>query len=226
MSTRNDGITANDRILIVDFGSQFTQLIARRVRDARVYCEIHPPTRSLEWIRAWRPAGIILSGGPNSVYGEQVPTADRAIFDIAPVLGICYGMQLIAHLEGATVLRAGRREYGRAEITVQDATGLFDGFTDGEPLTVWMSHGDHVDAPPPGYVTTATGVGTPVGAFRHATRPIHGVQFHPEVVHTPRGNDVINNFLFTICGVSPRGLPARSSTRRSPRSTRASARRR
>src|ERR1700753_3481703 len=99
------------RILILDFGSQYTQLIARRVREARVYSEIHPPTRSIEWIRAWKPSGIILSGGPNSVYGDQVPTADRALFDIAPVLGICYGMQRIAHLEGAKVIGADRREY-------------------------------------------------------------------------------------------------------------------
>src|SRR5438445_3727712 len=108
--------TMSSRILIIDFGSQYTQLIARRVREARVYSEIHPPTRSLEWIREWRPTGIILSGGPNSVYGENVPTAAPALFDVAPVLGVCYGMQLMAYVLDSAVTRGGRREYGRAEI--------------------------------------------------------------------------------------------------------------
>src|SRR5512141_394179 len=115
----------SSRILIIDFGSQFTQLIARRVREARVYSEIHPPTRSVEWIRNWKPTGIILSGGPNSVYAENAPTADPAMFDIAPILGICYGMQLIAYLEKSEVKRAGRREYGRAEVTVNEPGILF-----------------------------------------------------------------------------------------------------
>jgi GMP synthase (glutamine-hydrolysing) len=195
------------RILIIDFGSQFTQLIARRVREARVYCEIHPPTRSVEWIREWKPAGIILSGGPNSVYGDNVPTADAAIFDIAPVLGICYGMQLIAHLAGARVINAGRREYGRAELTVGKADGLFAGFSVGEVTTAWMSHGDHVDVPPDGYVVTATSAGNPITAFQHESRPIFGVQFHPEVAHTPRGSELISNFLFNICKVTPSWTP-------------------
>ena len=109
----------SSRVLIIDYGSQYTQLIARRVREARVYSEIHPPTRSLDWVREWRPTGIILSGGPNSVYGENVPTADPALLDVAPVLGVCYGMQLIAHLAGGAVERAGRREYGRADAFVE-----------------------------------------------------------------------------------------------------------
>ena len=197
----------DQRILIIDFGSQYTQLIARRVREARVYCEIHPPTRTMDWIREWNPAGIILSGGPNSVYGENVPTTDRAIFDIAPVLGVCYGMNLIAHLEGATVLRAGRREYGRAEVRVKETTGLFAGFTRGEQMTAWMSHGDHVEDAPPGYIVTATSTGNPVTAFRHAARPIYGVQFHPEVAHTPRGTELIASFLFDICKVTPSWTP-------------------
>jgi len=117
----------SSRILIIDFGSQFTQLIARRVREARVYSEIHPPSRTVDWIREWKPTGIILSGGPNSVYGDNVPLADRAIFDIAPVLGICYGMQLIAHLEGARVIRTDKREYGRAETKVQMLLEKSDG---------------------------------------------------------------------------------------------------
>jgi GMP synthase (glutamine-hydrolysing) len=191
------------RILIIDFGSQFTQLIARRVREARVYSEIHPPSRTVEWIREWKPTGIILSGGPNSVYGDNVPLADRAIFDIAPVLGICYGMQLIAHIEGGQVIRTDRREYGRAEVKVLEPSGLFAGFSTDEPVTAWMSHGDHIEKPPKGYRVTAESNGNPISAFRHETRPTFGVQFHPEVAHTPRGREVISNFLFRICKAEP-----------------------
>jgi GMP synthase (glutamine-hydrolysing) len=191
------------RILILDYGSQFTQLIARRVREARVYSEIHPPTRSVEWIREWRPTGIILSGGPSSVYDPDAPGAARELLDIAPVLGVCYGMQLIAQLEGATVVPAGRREYGRAEVCVARPDGLFAGFEAGEGFTAWMSHGDHVEAPPEGYVVTASTANASVAAIQHRSRPIHGVQFHPEVAHTPRGGEVIANFLFTVCRAEP-----------------------
>src|SRR5947207_4841414 len=138
----------SSKILILDMGSQFTQLIARRVREARVYSEIHPPTRSIDWIREWKPTGIILSGGPASVYEEDVPTADPRLLDIAPVLGICYGMQLIAHLQGGKVVGAGKREYGRAEVEVSEPKGLFEGFRAREPMTAWMRHGDHVEAVP------------------------------------------------------------------------------
>ncbi len=191
------------RILILDYGSQYTQLIARRVREARVYSEIHPPTRSVAWIRDWNPTGIILSGGPNSVYGENVPSADPALLHIAPVLGICYGMQLIAHLEGGGVRRAGRREYGKAELQVTSSDSLFAGFDAGESITVWASHGDHVESPPPGYDVLACSVNAPVAAFRHRELPIFGVQFHPEVRHTPRGGELIANFLFGICHAEP-----------------------
>jgi GMP synthase (glutamine-hydrolysing) len=197
----------SSRILILDFGSQFTQLIARRVREARVYSEIHPPTRTIDWVREWQPTGIILSGGPCSVYGENVPSADPALLDLAPVLGICYGMQLIAHLQGGAVINAGRREYGRAELTVAEPAGLFAGFDAGEGMPVWMSHGDHVDAAPDGYVVTASSATVPIAAMRHVTRPIHAVQFHPEVAHTPRGSEIISNFLFDICGAEPTWTP-------------------
>jgi GMP synthase (glutamine-hydrolysing) len=200
-----DGVSS--RILILDYGSQFTQLIARRVREARVYSEIHPPTRSIDWIREWQPTGIILSGGPNSVYGEDVPTAQPELLDVAPVLGVCYGMQLIAHLEGGAVERAGRREYGRAEIAVCEPGGVFNGFDPGEHVTVWMSHGDHVLTPPNGYVVTAQSANSPVAGFRHERRPIYGVQFHPEVAHTPRGGEIISNFLFEICEAEPSWTP-------------------
>ena len=197
----------SSRILIIDFGSQFTQLIARRVREARVYSEIHPPTRTIEWIREWRPAGIILSGGPNSVYGDDVPLADRAVLDIAPVLGICYGMQLIAHIEGGKVIRTDRREYGRAEMEVLEPSGIFAGFESGKPVTTWMSHGDHIDEAPRGYRVTAKSKGNPISAFQHERRPVFGVQFHPEVAHTPRGGEIISNFLFGVCKAEPTWTP-------------------
>ena len=140
-----------DRVLILDFGSQFTQLIARRVREERVYSEIHPSTRSVEWIRAWNPKGIILSGGPSSVYDDGAPRAEPELFELGvPVLGICYGMQLIAHILGTEVI-PGKREYGRAELEVRDARDLFDGFAPGESTVVWCSHGDHVDSAPSGF---------------------------------------------------------------------------
>ncbi len=197
----------HDGILIIDFGSQYTQLIARRVREAHVYCEIHPPSRSVQWIRDWKPKGIILSGGPASVYDEDVPTADRSLLDAnIPVLGLCYGMQLLAHLAGGKVVRASRREYGRADVRIEGGK-LFEGFGRGEETPVWMSHGDHVDAPPPGFSVTASSENSPVAAFEHRDRPLFGVQFHPEVAHTPRGGEILNTFLFEICGCAPDWTP-------------------
>jgi len=195
------------RILILDYGSQFTQLIARRVREARVYSEIHPPTRTIEWVQAWKPTGIILSGGPASVYDEGAHTADPRLLDIAPVLGICYGMQLIAQIQGGAVVGAGRREYGRAEVEVADPGGLFEGFRAHERMTAWMSHGDHVDAPPRGFKVTASSATVAIAAMRHESRPIYAVQFHPEVAHTPRGGELISNFLFNICHAEPDWTP-------------------
>jgi GMP synthase (glutamine-hydrolysing) len=198
----------SSRILILDCGSQFTQLIARRVREARVYSEIHPVTRSLQWVKDFKPTGIILSGGPASVYEDGAPTVDPALLDVAPVLGLCYGMQLIAHLQGGKVIGAGKREYGRAEVEVTEAAGLFAGFKQKGTLTAWMSHGDHVDEPPPDYVVTASSATVPISAMRHKTKPIHGVQFHPEVAHTTRGGELISNFLFTICKATPDWTPS------------------
>ena len=194
----------NERgILIIDYGSQYTQLIARRVREAHVYCEIHPPTRDADWIRAWKPRGIILSGGPSSVYDPGVPGAPPALLGLGiPVLGLCYGMQLLAQLMGGTVVRANRREYGRAQIRVQGGR-LFAGFTPGEETTVWMSHGDHIETAPPGFAVTASSANSPVAAFEHAERRVFGVQFHPEVVHTSRGGEIVENFLFAICECEP-----------------------
>jgi GMP synthase (glutamine-hydrolysing) len=197
----------HSRILIIDFGSQYTQLIARRVREARVYCEIHPPNRSIEWIRDWNPDGVILSGGPNSVYGDKVPTADPALLELGtPVLGLCYGMQLMAQLAGGKVERATRREYGRAMIAIKGGK-LFQGFGAGEETPVWMSHGDHVDQVPPGYRLTASSVNAPIAGFEHTEKPLYGVQFHPEVAHTPRGGEILHNFLFEVCRCTPDWTP-------------------
>ena len=197
------------RILIIDYGSQYTQLIARRVREARVYSEIHPPTRSVDWIRDWNPTGIILSGGPNSVYDENAPPAHPATLEIAPVLGVCYGMNLIAFLSGGEIAPAPKREYGRAEVRVcGDAGPLFRGFEAGESFTAWMSHGDQVRALPEGFTTVASSPASPVAAFRHESRPWYGVQFHPEVAHTPRGGEILSNFLFEICGAAPSWTPS------------------
>jgi len=194
-------------ILIIDFGSQYTQLIARRVREAHVYCELHPPSRTVSWIREWKPKGIILSGGPNSVYDENVPTAEPSLLETGiPVLGLCYGMQLLAHLSGGKVIRANRREYGRAEVRIQGGR-LFQAFGKGEETPVWMSHGDHVDTPPPGYCVTASSDNSPVAAFEHVDQPLFGVQFHPEVAHTPRGGEILNTFLFDICACRPDWTP-------------------
>ena len=199
----------SSRILIIDYGSQYTQLIARRVREARVYSEIHPPTRTVEWIREWAPTGIIFSGGPNSVYGENVPTAQKATLDIAPVLGVCYGMNLIAYLSGGEVTPANSREYGRADVQVCGSAGpLFRGFDPSQPFVAWMSHGDQVRSLPPGFLTVARSDSSPIAAFRHESKPWYGVQFHPEVAHTPRGSELISNFLFEICGAKPSWTPS------------------
>ena len=199
----------SSRILIIDYGSQYTQLIARRVREARVYSEIHPPTRSVDFIREWAPTGIILSGGPNSVYGENVPTAQLAALEIAPVLGVCYGMNLIAYLNGGEVAPATSREYGRAEVQVCANGGpLFRGFDTNEPFVAWMSHGDQVRSLPPGFVSVARSDSSPIAAFRHESKPWYGVQFHPEVAHTPRGSELLANFLFEVCGATPSWTPS------------------
>ena len=201
-------MNAAQRILIIDLGAQYTQLIARRVREAHVYCEIHPPTRDLAWIKAFAPTGLILSGGPSSVYDKDAPSADRGILDLGvPVLGICYGMQLLAQLAGGDVRPSGEREYGRAEIEVLEGEGLFEGFAAGSRTPVWMSHGDRVDAAPPGWEVLARSGNTPVAAFRHSSLPLFGVQFHPEVAHTPRGAEMLQNFLFRICHAKPDWTP-------------------
>ncbi len=191
----------SQKILILDFGSQYTQLIARRVREARVYCEIHPFNRGLDFIKGFNPKGIILSGGPSSVYDKGAPKIDKKVFGLnIPILGICYGMQLTAKLLGGRVERSKKREYGGAELSIDNAGDLFFGLGMGS-LRVWMSHGDRVEELPPGFRTIAHSDNSKVCAMRAGK--IYGVQFHPEVVHTPKGDKIIKNFLFQICGCSP-----------------------
>ena len=199
-----------NRILILDYGSQFTQLIARRIREASVYCEIHPGSRGtdLAFIKTFDPKGIIFSGGPNSVFDEGAPTAAPEVLNLGiPVLGICYGMQLVAKLTGGKVMPSNEREYGRAEIAIRENTGLFAGFEPKATTTVWASHGDRLEEAPPHFRVTATSANAPVSAMQHDTKPISCVLFHPEVAHTPRGGEILNNFLFGICGCTPDWTP-------------------
>jgi GMP synthase (glutamine-hydrolysing) len=197
-------VSEAQRLLILDYGSQYTQLIARRVREAHVYCEIHPPTRDLAWIKAFDPIGIVFSGGPNSVYDEGAPRADPALLEAGiPILGVCYGMQLMAHLAGGNVQPAGEREFGPATIEILCADKLFAGFREGESTAVWASHGDRIEGIPQGFVPLAKSPNAPVAAFAHESRPLYGLLFHPEVVHTPRGAEILHNFLFRICGAKP-----------------------
>jgi len=192
------------RVLILDFGSQYTQLIARRVRESQVYCEIHPFNMRLEEIRAFAPAGVILSGSPSSIYDARAPMAPREVLDLGvPVLGICYGMQYLTHHLGGRVAGAADREYGSAEITVRDNRDLFHGFSKDGMETVWMSHGDRIESMPEGFVVLASSANSPIAAMADPKRRFYGVQFHPEVVHTPRGTKVLRNFLFQICRCEP-----------------------
>lgn len=192
-----------DRILILDFGSQYTQLIARRVREAQVYCEIHPFNMPLDRVKAFSAKGIILSGGPSSIYDQDAPKSDPHLIDLGvPLLGICYGMQFITQILGGTVSRALEREYGSAEILIQDDTDIFADLGKDRSIKVWMSHGDRVDQMPEGFVILSTSKNSPVAAMADRKRNIYGLQFHPEVVHTPEGNRIIRNFLFGICECS------------------------
>ncbi|MBI5643174.1 MAG: glutamine-hydrolyzing GMP synthase [Deltaproteobacteria bacterium] len=191
------------KILILDFGSQYTQLIARRVREAKVYSEIHPFNCGMDFIKAFNPKGIILSGGPSSVYDKGAPTVHKSIFDLdIPILGICYGMQLTAKLLGGKVEKSKKREYGGADLIIGNAGDLFFGLGMGG-LKVWMSHGDKVEVLPPGFKTIARSANSDICAIKDDTRKIYGVQFHPEVVHTPKGGRILKNFVFRICGCEP-----------------------
>ena len=190
-------------IVVLDFGSQYTQLIARRVREARVYCEIHPFDTAVEELQRLEPAGIILSGGPASVYGSGAPRAGPELFRLpVPFLGICYGMGLINQAMGGRVAEASEREYGMADLTLDDATDLFAGLDRDGAQSVWMSHGDRMTALPQGWSVLAHTANSPIAAFADDRRRFYGLQFHPEVVHTRNGRTILNNFLFRVCGCS------------------------
>ena len=192
----------HDTVLVVDFGAQYAQLIARRVRDARVYSEIVPRTMPVEEMLARHPRGIIFSGGPASVHVEGAPSIDPAIYDAGvPVLGICYGAQLVALQLGGDVRRTGGGEYGRTTMTRQGSSVVLAGLP--EEQVVWMSHGNAIQSAPDGFAVTASSPGAPVAALEDRDRAIYGVQFHPEVVHTERGQDVLRAFLFEVCGCAP-----------------------
>lgn len=203
----------DEKILILDFGAQYTQLIARRIREAGVYSEIYPCHASRSSVASMAPSGIILSGGPSSVYEGEAPAWDEGILELrradgsgVPVLGICYGLQVMAHVRGGKVEAALHREFGRAALTIDDDSDLFAGIPSGSH--VWMSHGDALSAVPEGYEKLAHTANAPVAAVRSSTKPHFGVQFHPEVVHTDCGARILSNFARGVCGCSGSWTPA------------------
>lgn len=192
--------------MILDFGSQYTQLIARRIREKHVYCEIIPFHRSVEAIQDTAPKGIILSGSPSSVNAEHAPQPDSRIFDMGiPVLGICYGLQLIGHHLNGEVDRAARREYGHATLKIDDMEDLFHGLPD--KLNVWMSHGDHLTKMPPGFKRIGHTENADIAAIANREQRIYGIQFHPEVIHTEKGDRILENFVCQICGCTGQWTP-------------------
>jgi GMP synthase (glutamine-hydrolysing) len=193
-------------VLVVDFGAQYAQLIARRVREARVFSEVIPHTASVDEIKARDPQAVVLSGGPASVYAEGAPQLDPALFDLGvPVLGICYGFQAMAQALGGTVAHTGTSEYGRTELKVVGGE-LHSDLPDTQP--VWMSHGDAVTSAPDGFEVVASSAGAPVAAFENRSRRLAGVQYHPEVLHTPHGQQVLTRFLLEFAGIAPDWTPA------------------
>ena len=190
----------NENVIVLDFGGQYNQLIARRVRECSVYCEVHPYTMKLDEIKAKNPKGIILTGGPNSVYGEGALTYDRALFEMGvPVLGICYGSQLMAHVLGGRVEHAEVSEYGKTEVNVTKAdSALFGGVP--QKSICWMSHTDRITRVPEGFTVTAETKNCPVAAMENAEKKLYATQFHPEVMHTEHGAAMIKNFVMNVCG--------------------------
>ncbi len=193
-----------EKILILDFGSQYTQLIARRVRECKVYSEIHPYNISRKKIEQFNPKGIILSGSPASVHDQDAPHISRELLETGlPVLGICYGMQLMVELSQGEVEKSREREFGNAQLFIDDHSDLFQGINNRTDIQVWMSHGDRVKVLPPDFSVIAHSTNSPYAAIRSNNRPVFGVQFHPEVVHTPQGKKILENFLHTICNCKP-----------------------
>jgi len=196
----------HNRILVLDFGSQYTQLIARRIREALVYSQILPCTVPLATILAYRPQGIVLSGGPSSVYEKKAPSLPKDLFDLGiPILGICYGMQLVTHLSGGEVTKSKHREYGRADLTIDDESDLFKNIGKDGSTVVWMSHGDRIERMPPDFRSIAHSGNSPIAAMKcdDRTRRIYCLQFHPEVAHTVEGTQILRNFVYDICGCKP-----------------------
>ncbi len=188
-----------EMVIVLDYGGQYSQLIARRIRECHVFCEMLPFSTSLDKIKAKNPKGIVLSGGPASVYGEKSPISPKALFDMGiPILGICYGMQMMTYLLGGEVRGAEKREYGKTQLDISDHQDIFKDID--AKQQVWMSHGDFVYQAPSGFDVIAGTESTPVAAIRNAEKNIFGVQFHPEVVHTPQGNKMLQNFLYQTCG--------------------------
>ncbi len=199
--------TDRDLIYVLDFGAQYTQLIARRIREAKVYCEIVPCSETWAELRLHHPRGLVFSGGPASVYANGAPRCDPELLSgEVPVLGICYGMQLMAHLLGGQVGGGERREYGPSQLTVLHPEPLFSGLP--QEISVWMSHGDRVNSPPPGFEVAAVTSGNVIAAMCDPRRRLYGVQFHPEVRHTPQGSEILANFLFRVCGCKGDWTPA------------------
>jgi len=195
----------NEKILVLDFGSQYTQLIARRVRENKVYSEIVPFNASIEKIKEFAPKGIILSGGPSRVSVKGAPFPDREIFHLGiPILGICYGMQLMAHCLGGKVGRAVKREYGRAELIVDDFSDLLKGLAAKKHNVVWMSHGDRIQKSPKGFIPIAHTDNSPIAAMADRVNKFYALQFHPEVVHTENGKKILKNFIFNVCRCKPK----------------------
>ncbi len=195
---------SSSRILILDFGAQYSQLIARRVREGHVYCELHPADLALAEIEAFAPDGIILSGGPSSVLADDAPDMDPGVLELGvPILGICYGLQLLVAKLGGEIEAAADREYGRARLKIERDDPLFAGLPTHDEHVVWMSHGDRVLALPEDMHVIASSGGSPFAAVRSTRRPFWGVQFHPEVVHTDHGREMLENFVHEICGCAP-----------------------
>ena len=188
-------------VIVLDFGGQYNQLIARRVRECNVYCEVHPYTLNLDEIRQMNPKGIIFTGGPNSVYGEESPCYSKEIFELGiPILGICYGSQVMAYLLGGTVEAAPVSEYGKTEVSVDKSSLLFGDVS--ETTICWMSHTDYIAAAPAGFQVTATTPVCPVAAMELPEKKLYATQFHPEVMHTPEGMKMLSNFVYKVCGCS------------------------
>lgn len=188
-----------EMIVVLDFGGQYNQLIARRVRECNVYCEVHPYNMDLEKLKSMNPKGIIFTGGPNSVYGEGSPLCDMAIFEMGvPILGICYGSQLMAHMLGGKVATAPVSEYGKTEVDVENGSALFQGV--GAKTICWMSHTDYIEKAPEGFAITAHTPVCPVAGMENTAKKLYAVQFHPEVMHTQEGMTMLHNFVMNICG--------------------------